>query len=121
MNTKRFFVVAILILMVTTGVVSASNWTDGGSGHLWSTAGNWSSGVPTSGGDVYIGNGGNGPVIDSTVAAEGAVIRIGDTGTVENLTVTGGTLNSGHLILGEGTGSSVTMDMSGGNLVLCPG
>ena len=115
MSKRLHFAFSLVFVLTLAGNCFAVNWSDGGSDHLWSTGLNWIGGnPPTSGQDVFIGNNATGPTIDSTVTAVAAIIRMGGTGTTDNITITGGTLNSGHLILGEGTGSNVTMDMSGG-------
>ena len=118
MSKRLHFVFTLVFVVTLAGNCFAATWDDGGSGHLWSTGANWSgNSVPGSGEDVFINTGlANGPVIDSTVAAVAGVIRMGGGGTTDNITITGGTLNSNHLILGEGGGSDVTMDMSGGSL-----
>lgn len=119
MLKKVNLLVMLFLSTVLIGSVFAATWSDGGSDHLWNTAANWSGGtVPGSGEDVFINTGVEGPIIDSTVAAEAAVIRLGGNGTTDNITIAGGSLNSGHLILGEGNGSDVTVDMSGGSLTI---
>jgi dienelactone hydrolase len=94
----------------------AVSWTDGGDDHLWNTGGNWNTCfVPVISEDVFITYGVNGPIVDSGVSASANIVRIGGTNTTETLTVTGGSLVSGsHFILGEGTGSICSLDISGG-------
>ena len=45
--TRSLFGVFFITLLLS-GSLFAVNWTDGGSGHLWSTGGNWSDGDPPS-------------------------------------------------------------------------
>jgi hypothetical protein len=112
---------AMLILVTCPAWVWAVNWTGNGSDTLWSTGANWDTGsAPLSSQDVFISNGtSKRPLISAGVTAVGAVIRIGGGNTTEILNVTGGSLTTTtHLILGEGTGSNVTLNLSGGTLTL---
>ncbi|MBL7106269.1 MAG: hypothetical protein ISS77_01510, partial [Phycisphaerae bacterium] len=115
---KRSLFGVFCITLLLSGSLFAVSWTDGGSGHLWSTGANWSDNdPPLFGEDVFINNGYTGPIIDSTVTALSGIIRVGGTGTTDTLTVSGGSLNSNsHLILGEGSGSTATLDISGGTV-----
>nr|MBC8472404.1 hypothetical protein [Planctomycetota bacterium] len=72
---------------------------------------------PSSNEDVFIDNNVTGPTIDSTIAAVSGIIRMGGTGTTDILTVTGGSLNdSSHLILGESSGTTANLNISGGTV-----
>ena len=116
MSKRLHFVFTLVFVLTLADNCFAISWDDGGADHLWSTGLNWVGGsVPTSSQDVWIGNGYTGPVIDSTVTAVAAIIRMGGTGTTDTLTITGGSFDgSSHLILGESSGSTATVTMSGG-------
>ena len=104
----------------TTGAAPSSlAWDNGGSGTLWSTSGNWNpDDIPGSTTDISIYVDGTGPTIDATVTdAAVNIIRAGGTNMDDNMTVTGGTLTtSSHFILGESSGSTATLTMSGGTI-----
>ncbi len=82
MSKKYYIAFSLIFLLILAGNSFAVSWTDGGSGHLWSTGSNWSDNdAPLFGENVYINNGYTGPVIDSTVTALSGIIRMGGTGT----------------------------------------
>ena len=103
----------------TTGTVpSVMSWTSTG-GELWSSTQSWYPvDVPGTTTSVYISNDGSPqPLIDSTVAAYGATTRVGGTGLTNSVTMTGGTWTTSNiLILGEGTGGTGTVNISGGTI-----
>jgi hypothetical protein len=122
LSTLIFFVLALGLFNVALAV--DRTWTDGGSGHLWSTPDNWDeSGEPTDEDDLtiyYNPASVGGPFIDSSVTAAcnrlktGYVVAEGD-GTV--LTITGGSLHVGSWFgHAEPEGSTATMIMSGGTV-----
>lgn len=133
MRKKAFIKVLVLFLVGFMGSFAlGAVWT--GTGTLldpndnhWDVDGNWNTGlVPAAGESVFIDqNTPLQPLIDSTVTAQCGIMRIGGTaggGTTNTLTVTGGSLlvNNGSrdddIILGQGNGSTATIDISGGTV-----
>ncbi|MBU0677466.1 MAG: choice-of-anchor D domain-containing protein, partial [Verrucomicrobia bacterium] len=92
---------------------------DGGSGHDWSTAGNWSSATePTSANNAYVGNSLTAVVSQASEAANNLDIADGtaQTGTVQQ---TAGSLTvSGDFTLGDDFGNKGVYQMSGGTLTV---
>ncbi|MBU0678629.1 MAG: hypothetical protein KJ626_10985 [Verrucomicrobia bacterium] len=92
---------------------------DGGSGHDWSTAGNWSSATePTSANNAYVGNSLTAVVSQASEAANNLDIADGtaQTGAVQQ---TAGSLTiSGDLTLGDDYGNKGTYLISGGTLTV---
>jgi len=119
----------MLALCITTGGASAeATWTDGTGDGLWSTAGNWTvATVPSYSDSVFIkydNTGAVGPTFDATMVT--AVFRLSlevGTGTSLTMTMTGGELYlRDYLRLGAGgsTGTAV-LNMSGGTLTILEG
>ena len=98
MNMKTMKIINSTIvassMLLVGSLQAASEWTNTSADGLWTTAGNWANGFPSSGGDVGIhGNLIGGPLIESGDAAlsKGTYLaRDGDA----SLTMTGGTLTT---------------------------
>ncbi len=110
--------IGMVILLIVAVAVPAwavsSTWTDGGADSLWSTAGNWDTGVPTGVDDATITEPGSVAIIDAGTAVANN-LRVADESGPAHLEVTGGTLDvAAHLYLGFGEGSAST----GGSLAI---
>jgi hypothetical protein len=84
-------ILAIACVASPTLAVKTTYWTGGGGDALWTTPGNWSAGVPTSGSNdtVYIGTNGVAYTIDLT--GSGSPNIKNNYLTIENATITNGT------------------------------
>ena len=124
---RKMLLSLTVVLMLSGMVTSVSavdvNWTGGSlsSDPNWDDTFNWDI-VPTAVDSVHIDSGGGipfQPLISTGVVAVGGVTRVGETGD-GSLTVTGGSLTlasvGDHLILGEGDGSTGTLEVSGGSV-----
>jgi hypothetical protein len=114
--------ITILVVLIIAAQVSAdTSWTNLGTGS-WKTAGNWSTGVPSSSGtgDVLVQNGGT-AMIDSAVGTVGGYSRLKvgtSTGGGHLLVAAGGsaTFDSETRIGDKTTGATVAI--SGGSLTV---
>jgi hypothetical protein len=118
----------LLILLLLLGVVSSvwavdRDWTNGSGTRLWTTAGNWNGGVPTSADKAAIrGNFvSNGPIINAGMNAVANQIVIGDWSSGQDaLDITGGTLTTSGtscwIILGYGASNNGVINISGGTV-----
>ena len=122
---KKYLLCLSLALSICLGGNALGGaWNGGGgSANLWSNGDNWSTGSPPAAGeDVFVDWGttsvANPVLIDSTVTGYGAILRVGGGApSSEYISMTGGSLTlSGHLILGQGNGSTADFEMSGGVL-----
>jgi hypothetical protein len=113
---RRFLSVVLVVLLFGMGTpIFAANWTDAsGVDHLWSTAGNWDTGVPTLADNAIIDLPGQPCSITAAVTAQAAVVQIGQSGTGQ-LDMTGGSLDLGGGSFTVGQGACVgTFNMSSG-------
>lgn len=86
-------------LCIAGSALAAATWTDGTGDGLWSTGGNWSGGVvPPSGDSLFI--------------------KYNDTGATGPLFTDGMTYTARNLSFEAGTGGTLSMEMTGGDLTL---
>jgi len=110
MNAKTLLTGVAATLAVVGLTVSAhaqTNTYQGGNNASWGTAGNWSSGVPTSDQDVFVNNAVTARILGGTAAVAGTLTIGGASGT-SALNVRGA----------DGLFASLTV---GGNITLAPG
>ena len=123
MIKKKFSIlfVSLVLLVFSADSFGGIGWdADTNSpDRLWSTAVNWSTdSVPlaTDDADIKTATTTYDPIIDSTVTAVCRHLRVGNAGTVDILTMTGGTLTMGGDISFVDGGGAVTIDISGGTI-----
>ena len=111
---KKYVVIAIAVVaLVSSSLCAATNWTDAsGADHLWSTAGNWDSGVPTAAVDAAVALAGHPVQITTGINAETSMLNIGGAGG--QVDMTGGTLNGGANFLVAQGATTATFNQSGG-------
>jgi hypothetical protein len=96
---------------------SASTWSNGSGNRAWNNSANWSNGVPGSTKRAVIAtNTVTGPIIATGTAAAAKNLVVGDgTSTADTVDMTGGSLTTaGWLVLGYGTGNRGTLTVSNG-------
>ena len=117
-----YLVSMVLVLFLVSNVQAADvTWTDTTGDHLWSTPGNWNTGIlPISADNVRIKM-----LPGPTIANEGAVanvILIGSEGSTGALTVDGGTLKLNNwMVLSQGVGGDGTLNMISGTVTISNG
>jgi hypothetical protein len=111
---KKYVVIAIAVVaLVSSSLCAATNWTDAsGADHLWSTAGNWDSGVPTATVDAAVALAGKPVQITIGINAETSMLNIGGAGG--QVDMTDGSLNGGANILVAQGATTATFNQSGG-------
>ena len=103
----------------TTG--SASSWSNGGGNRAWNNSANWSSGVPGSATRAVIAKSSvAGPLIGAGTTAAVKNLVVGDgTSTADTVDLTGGSLTTtGWLVLGYGAGNRGTLTISNGAVMV---
>jgi hypothetical protein len=123
-KTPTFLIYLTLLCLGFNQQISAqTTWTGGASTNDWLTAGNWSSGVPSTNSDVYISTASIYPIISSTVVIESLTIDANATLEVasgNNLTVTGSITNSGTFTLNNNANllQGGTTNTNTGNIIV---
>jgi len=118
MLKKTTFLVSLVLLLVQFQSASAQviSWTDNGPYHLWSTAANWSSGVPAALDSASIDDPDNThcEIIDG-IEAECETLRVGNGFSTTNLDISGGSLTAAGAYVGVDsiTGHGI-LNISGG-------
>ncbi|MDZ4781290.1 MAG: hypothetical protein SGJ19_13630 [Planctomycetia bacterium] len=123
-QSATVFLAGLLSATASSAVSAADITWNGGAGN-WSTAGNWSGGVPVAGDTAIISANGN-PQITSNVG-ELSMIQVGGAEGAASVTMTGGNLISrglggagvpinGSMNLGPAAGGKGTFNMQGGTL-----
>lgn len=119
MFTVKMITIFILALCFC-GIASGAdiNWTDNGSGHLWSTSGNWNNGVPSSSDFAIIDVSGSHCEIDSSVTAICQKASIGHNNGTCYLDISGGSLTAAakKIHVGRYSGGTGIINMSGGTI-----
>ncbi len=118
MLKKTTFLITLVLLLVQFQSASAQviSWTDNGPDHLWSTAANWSSGVPAALDSASIDDPDNTHcVIQDGIEAECETLRVGNGFSTTNLDISGGSLTAAGAYVGVDsiTGYGI-LNMSGG-------
>jgi hypothetical protein len=110
---KYIIIVIAVVMLVSSSLCAATNWTEAsGADHLWSTAGNWDSGVPTATVDAAVALAGQPVQITTGINAETSMLNIGGAGG--QVDMTGGTLNGGVYVLVAQGATTATFNQSGG-------
>jgi hypothetical protein len=102
-------------------IASSNSWSNGGGNRAWNNAANWINGVPGSTKRAVIAkNAVPGPVIATGVAAVAKNLVVGDgTSTNDTVDLTGGSLTTaGWLVLGYGAGNRGTLTVSNGTVTV---
>src|SRR4051794_37570869 len=107
---SQYRTIAVLLAASLSFAVSANAqtvWTNAGTAN-WFTAGNWSAGVPNSGVDAQVNNGGTARINSGTGAANSVTLGLaaGNSGGLLVQTGPGSTLNvTNDILIGDaGTG-----------------
>ncbi len=115
MCEKVKYSISFILVLVLAGNALAADylWDNGGQGDLWNVPENWNpNGVPTAADTPRITIADANCVIDSSVTAVCETVYVNDNGYLD---MTGGTLtSSGHIRVGESSGSDAVLAMSGG-------
>ncbi|MBN2216037.1 MAG: discoidin domain-containing protein [Pirellulales bacterium] len=108
------FALGLAVLGLAAGAMAQTNWTGTVSSN-WSDSGNWDAGVPIDGVVAYIDSAVNNPTLDADGAAQ--EVRLGGSVGAAHLTVDDNTLAvTGHIFLGQATGTTSTITQSGGDI-----
>ena len=93
---------AAAVLGTPTAVAAPLTWIGGAGGAFWGVPANWGGALPSIADDAYVGAG----VVQLDGASEAGTLLVGDTAAGTLVFRTGGSLNTGSFVLGNGGGSN---------------
>ena len=105
-----------LMVGAAPAAAQSTTWTGGAGDSLWSTAGNWSNGVPTTGVVTTIGSGSPSVILNGGLTASSGVSRVGNGST---LTISGGaSLTSARWDVGQFSDGNMVVTGTGTELIV---
>jgi len=114
---KKLFLTILFCLIATSGWCATNTWQNGGVNNNWSTAGNWTDGVPTADDDVvFPASTGWAVTIDAAAVCRSLNATSYDTtmthAAAVTLTIGDGTAGAGDVALAFGSGMTYTLGNS---------